>query len=545
MSLAHRIPLSFPSSLLHGRIARGWLAAGALAALLTACGGGGGGGGSGPAGDGSALIRGSTPADGATGVDRNVRPELLLASPVPVGDVRLSHAGGPVDASVSGSGDALRITPALRLLPLTTYEVQAGPGATVRFTTADAAWGATAQPVENGTVHAQAGHVAMDAHGNAVAVWRTNDGVTRIVYASRYTPGAGWGTPESLGMGDIPQVAMDAAGNAIAVWGRWDAGNYGFWASRRPADGGWGAPELLNPGVTGNLDRLRIAMGAQGDAVAVWLESDAGASRYSIHANRYLPGIGWQGAQVLESVDQQAYDPVVAVDAGGNAVAVWLQTDGTRFNTMAALSGRSAGWDVPVAIETSAQSAGTPAVAASADGSFMAVWSQPGAFIETWANRFRPGSGWDGPVRIDQGGNGTYNPDVAMGAGGGAVAVWVQNTPGGGNDIWANRYVPGSGWGTPVRMEETSLPANLPRVAVDAAGNALVVWHQDEGASSTTWAARLPVGGAPRDARRIGSAIPVDSNAPFVAIDGSGGGIAIWDEYDGATRSRLVFNRFD
>ncbi len=44
---------------------------------------------------------------------------------------------------------------------------------------------------------------------------------------------------------------------------------------------------------------------------------------------------GWGVAALIEKDDADAYDPQIAIDASGNALAVWAQRDGARWNIWA------------------------------------------------------------------------------------------------------------------------------------------------------------------------------------------------------------------
>lgn len=506
-----------------------------MAVLLSACGGGGGAS--------SNLVVGSTPADGATGVDRGVQPELTLAQAVEAGAIRLSCAGHPVAARVTGSGTAFRITPAARLLPLAECSVEVAGNPELAFTTADGAWAAMAQPLTTGAGHSQSPSIAMDALGRAVAVWRHEDNGVTTVRASRHAPGAGWSTPEVLGNGSVPQVAMDAAGNAIAIWGDLQGGYWSVWTRRGAPDGTWGPAEVIDAGSPAT-DRAHLAMNAQGDAVVTWMQEDPDASYYNIWVNRYVPGTGWRGARQLEQLDQPTLDPVVAVAPGGAATVVWTQSNGNVHKVRASQSTRSGSWSAPMILDTGTRSTSNARVAAAGDGSFMALWTQPGAFIEVWSRRFQPGSGWGAAMRVDAAPNGVYDAELAMGASGAAVAVWVQNGATD-NAVWSSRHVPGSGWSTPVRVENVPRNPTRPMVTMDAAGNALAVWHQWESSGSTIWSNRLPAGRGWGLARRIGRTIVVDAGFPALALGANGSALAAWDEYDGATTYQVMFNRFD
>jgi hypothetical protein len=61
--------------------------------------------------------------------------------------------------------------------------------------------------------------------------------------------------------------------------------------------------------------------------LAVWVQSG------SIWSNRYTAGTGWGTAALIETDNaDDARAAQIAVDANGNALAVWTQWDGTRNN---------------------------------------------------------------------------------------------------------------------------------------------------------------------------------------------------------------------
>ena len=95
---------------------------------------------------------------------------------------------------------------------------------------------------------------------------------------------------------------------------------------------GWQVAELIE---TGGSDALypQIAIDANGNALAVWHQYDG--ARYSIRANRYTPGIGWGAAGTIDDGSGDAYNPQIALDANGNALAVWQQFDGASVNIWA------------------------------------------------------------------------------------------------------------------------------------------------------------------------------------------------------------------
>jgi len=128
-----------------------------------------------------------------------------------------------------------------------------------------------------------------------------------------------------------PQVAADANGNATVVWAQFDGTRNNIWSNRYTASVGWGAAELMELDDAGDALDPQVAVDANGNAMAVWHQSDG--TRNNIWSNRYTAGAGWGAAELIETDNaDHAVDPQVAVDPSGRATAVWQQSDGIRNN---------------------------------------------------------------------------------------------------------------------------------------------------------------------------------------------------------------------
>lgn len=96
----------------------------------------------------------------------------------------------------------------------------------------------------------------------------------------------------------------------------------------------WHTAVLLETDSTGDAYSPQVVMDATGNALAVWFQYDG--ARYNVWANRYTAGVGWGTAGLIETDDAgSAYGPQIAMNANGDAVAVWYQSDGTRFDIWA------------------------------------------------------------------------------------------------------------------------------------------------------------------------------------------------------------------
>ncbi|MBW2380497.1 MAG: Ig-like domain-containing protein, partial [Deltaproteobacteria bacterium] len=319
-----------------------------------------------------------------------------------------------------------------------------------------------------------------------------------------------WGTAERIDADDAgvaPEVAVDASGNVVAVWS--SASGY-VWSNRWTPSGGWGTAERIETDGPGSDWSARVAVGANGDAVAVWIRGDwtgGDLPTHNVWSNHWTPSGGWGTAEHIAAEDagDTVWTPTggaevqVAVDASGNAVAVWSQSDGTRYNIWSNRLTPSGGWGTAERIELDdVGSAYGPKVAVDASGNVVAVWmhsvdtvgiATAGAIHYVWSNRWTSSGGWGTAEPIETNGADEYGfsqmAQVAVDVSGNAVAVWPQ-WDGTRHDVWSNRWTTSGGWGTAERIEtDDTGSANQPKVAIDAIGNAVTVWYQWDGTRSS------------------------------------------------------------
>ena len=188
--------------------------------------------------------------------------------------------------------------------------------------------------------------IIADTNGNALAVWKQHEGAYHKIWANHYTAGSGWDNdatrigPDDKGPGDSVRVAMDASGNALAVWVQSTDGKKEIWATRYAAtEKKWseaGSIGISYQGDDSSSPQIQINMDANGNALVVWQQYDD-KGRPSIHASRYISNSGWiKEAAAIETTDAwNAYSPQIAIDADGNAHAVWYQYDDENYRVFA------------------------------------------------------------------------------------------------------------------------------------------------------------------------------------------------------------------
>lgn len=186
--------------------------------------------------------------------------------------------------------------------------------------------------------------IAVDPTGNAYAVWMCSGLVGEELVNQgicfSYRKGAGtWSTAVKVNdtdltdiLGSLPSIAVDTKGNAYAVWA--DARDvtsplrpyFDIYFSYRPAGGPW-APNVRVNHDTPIMARVpNIAVDGKGNAYAVWADERTGGWVPSL-SFAYRPAGGNWSSDFKVNDDGQRVDrtrrPGIAVDANGNAYAVW------------------------------------------------------------------------------------------------------------------------------------------------------------------------------------------------------------------------------
>ena len=226
--------------------------------------------------------------------------------------------------------------------------------------------------------------VAIDSHGDAQAVWIGNS----FVIQGAYKPaGEDWREPKSVteveslsekGHSALdPQVAFDSAGDAVAAWSIGPA--YGsekeesvVQATSRQAGGAWQPPIDLSQGGQ-EAEDPQLASDSLGDALAVW-DLHSGANWIVQSAGRPT-GEEWHRAVNLSEAGGNAYNPEVAMDGSGDAVAAWEAQAGKEWRVQSVVKASAGDWQAPVGLsETTAHGDVFPQVAIDAQGDALAAW---------------------------------------------------------------------------------------------------------------------------------------------------------------------------
>jgi hypothetical protein len=238
--------------------------------------------------------------------------------------------------------------------------------------------------------------------------------------------------------------------------------------------------------------------------------------------------------------------PRVAISAGGQVAAVWMHGfrnginsgEGCCYNmeveavTGSALSGV---WQTPATVSVPGFSI-LPEVAVDAQGDAAAVWldsyPQKGAIDVSY--RSASSGEWQAPVAISAPGEHGTGQRILLEPNGDAVAVWERlgegPSPGVMGDEIALRTAATGVWQPPHEFVPGEHPGDL-QIAVDARGDVFAAWVS----GGALEAAMLPLGSASWDAPvtvALAPAPPVTVERVQLAVSPDGNAAALWQQVD-------------
>jgi hypothetical protein len=273
------------------------------------------------------------------------------------------------------------------------------------------AWG-TAQLLESSNDFnvAELGSVwqvnAIAPNGNAMVIWQQSDGLPNggvaKVFSRLYVAGQGW--QPAVQIPDLSDFAnrqivggklfLSSQGVATLVRTNMDIRRY-------TVANGW-TPFVIPPNKpTGSGSLTGGVMDANGNISLVTTGTDV----YNLTVSAAGQFSAW--TRVSAGL-QDADDADVAISGNGTSMAVWAeQNPGDSNNSVKASLRTSAGWQTPVTIETSFDNVDPstpPRVAMDASGNAIAVWRQgPTNAPSIWAAVYTPQTGWAAPTPFDTG----------------------------------------------------------------------------------------------------------------------------------------------
>ena len=204
--------------------------------------------------------------------------------------------------------------------------------------------------------------VSINASGQAVAVWTR--GVApptpprSVIQAATLTFGGSWSAAMTISpapgvLEDFfsPDVAIDSSGDAVAVFG---FHRFGFAPPRYfiqaaiLTSGSWNAAVMVTPSINRLITFPKVGVDSSGNAVAIWREDDGGTPFFDVieEAQYTKSTTTWSTPTTISVTGEDSDEQQLAVHPSGNAVAVWIRSDGSNSCIQAATFNGST-WATP------------------------------------------------------------------------------------------------------------------------------------------------------------------------------------------------------
>jgi hypothetical protein len=194
-----------------------------------------------------------------------------------------------------------------------------------------------------------------------------------------------------------PQVAEDSSGNSLIVWTRSDGTNIRIQAKFRAADGTLGATATISDAGRDAYEP-QVAFDPNGNAIAVWTQFDGAHGR--THAAFRPTGGSFGGDETISPAGRDASAPQIAIDSTGKAIAVWYRFDGTTDRIQAAVRPANGSFGAAQTLSSPGREAFDPRVAVGpdADANAQAVWTgSDGSNLRVQASRRADVAGYPRP----------------------------------------------------------------------------------------------------------------------------------------------------
>lgn len=294
-----------------------------------------------------------------------------------------------------------------------------------------------------------------------------------------------------------PNVAMDNNGNSIIVWEQSDGNNIQVFKSEY-RNGQWIHPADLTDNISPNAQDVRytqVAMDNKGNAIIVWVQSDGDQDQ--IFKSEYRNG-RWSHPSSLKdniSLDETSANfPKLAMDKKDNVIIAWSQSDGKNEQIYKSEYHDST-WTHPADLTDNISPDGTrahaPQVAMDNDGNTIVIWAQnDGSKDKLFKSEYRNGQ-WTHPtdltdnISLDETHVESFRLAMSRNH---ALIVWNQYAKP--DQVFKSEYRDGR-WTLPTDLSDyislKGANAYLPRLAMDNEGNAIILWGQASQTADIKW----------------------------------------------------------
>lgn len=279
--------------------------------------------------------------------------------------------------------------------------------------------------------------------------------------------------------------------------------------------------------------------------VVVWNDKRNNFSNPDVYGQRYDAACNPQGAnfKINEfSLGQQDFtNPVVDVDTSGNFLVAWQENLGGDRELLAQIynqTGSPVGGNFPLIPDEGMSDQKVPEIAMNISGNFVIAWEdERGTKPVIFAQRYDSlGNSLSVNWQVNDTNKSASSASVAIDSAGNFVVVWMSAISVYEYHIYGCKYTSA---GTPMTAEfqVDSGPADVKRIApsvgMDASGNFVVVWedYRNDSKYGDIYGQRYSADCTPVDSNfRISRIAGESSESPCVAMNEDGDFVVVWQE---------------
>jgi len=375
-------------------------------------------------------------------------------------------------------------------------------------------------------------HLAVDAAGDAAAIWmRGNGGGGYVAQVATRVAGGAWSAPTTLSGLGVPvaetAIAIDAKGDAVAVWEQYVGKEQVEVKTHAAGAPGWsGATTLSNP--LREADGAQVAIDPQGQAIVAWSGDDAAGHEIVQASAEQGFGNGWGAPISLSAPGGDAEEVKLGMDAAGDAFAVWRRPGSSNVQIEESQRPAGGSWGSPSVLSPPGVNAIQPELAVDAEGDAAVIWDHFASTNIAQVTTRRAGGLWSTPHDLTGEAENVFGQQVGLDAQGDVTAIWFETAPGQ-DTVRSATETAGTGiWSAATDLGPPELSEPDPSLAVDPAGDAVVTWNVGMTGQETIQAAA-------RKGQDGAWSVPTTISAPGVrsidtatGIAATGGAVALW-----------------
>ncbi len=197
-----------------------------------------------------------------------------------------------------------------------------------RYNTTLQAW-EDAKLIKNNLMGTANFDLVLDSKDTVSLVWNEDNGISKMLWSSRYTSGnEHWDEAQLISLdtnSKLEKVVIDSKGNVFVASSRNLDDQYSIWVYRYAINSNsWDSSQLIQDNITPSYQGLdiKLVINKQSYAFLSWAKEGQG-----LWFSEYNPiNNSWSAVQEIEGASNNSYQHLTEMDFNGNVILVWFSS---------------------------------------------------------------------------------------------------------------------------------------------------------------------------------------------------------------------------